>query len=136
VSDDRRVEDDVRVTPSTRRILFGDIRQVEAPVAVADRRRAAIGLGLLDTGDQLPREADLARQSGVTTAAAPTITPSRSRHRCSWPNEFAQPEQSHGVEAQLGHVLDDHSIPLHLVVAVLPQSAMQPRSGAAVMGAC
>ncbi len=39
------------------------------PSAVAHRLRAAIGLGLLPDGERLPKEADLAKQLGVTTFA-------------------------------------------------------------------
>ena len=51
----------------TRRLLFGRVREPDAPSAVVRRLRAAIGLGLLSDGDKLPREADLAKELGVSS---------------------------------------------------------------------
>jgi DNA-binding FadR family transcriptional regulator len=50
-----------------RRLLFRRIGAPDAPSAVVRRLRSAISLGLLSDGDKLPREADLARELGVST---------------------------------------------------------------------
>jgi DNA-binding FadR family transcriptional regulator len=50
----------------TRRLLFRTVGTSDAPSAVVRRLRAAIGLGLLSDGDKLPREADLAKELGVS----------------------------------------------------------------------
>lgn len=50
----------------TRRLLFRRVGEPDAPSAVVRRLRAAIGLGLLSDGDKLPREADLAKELGVS----------------------------------------------------------------------
>lgn len=54
-------------TATTKRVLFGHLQTEDAASAVARRLRTAIGLGVLTDGEKLPREADLARQLGVTT---------------------------------------------------------------------
>ncbi len=54
-------------TTTTKRVLFGHLQTEDAASAVARRLRTAIGLGVLTDGEKLPREADLARQLGVTT---------------------------------------------------------------------
>jgi DNA-binding FadR family transcriptional regulator len=51
----------------TRRLLFRRVGASDAPSAVVRRLRAAIVLGLLPDGDKLPREADLAKELGVTS---------------------------------------------------------------------
>ena len=51
----------------TRRLLFRRVGTADAPSAVVRRLRAAIVIGLLSDGDRLPREADLARELGVST---------------------------------------------------------------------
>ncbi|GEM_PF-89436 len=51
----------------TRRLLFRRVGAPDAPSAVIRRLRAAIALGLLSDGDKLPREADLAKQLGVSS---------------------------------------------------------------------
>lgn len=53
-------------TVSTRRVLFGHLHTEDAASAIARRLRTAIGLGVLGSGDRLPKEADLAQQLGVT----------------------------------------------------------------------
>lgn len=51
------------------RVVFGRL-QTEDPVSLVARRiRTAIGLGVLGNHDKLPKEADLARQLGVTSFA-------------------------------------------------------------------
>ncbi len=50
----------------TEHVLFGRLHSEDAPAAVARRLRTAIGLGVLNPGEKLPKEADLARQMGVT----------------------------------------------------------------------
>jgi DNA-binding FadR family transcriptional regulator len=50
-------------------LLFGAVSTENAVTAVVRRLRAAIALGFLADGDRLPREADLARQLGVTAFA-------------------------------------------------------------------
>ncbi|GAB88849.1 GntR family transcriptional regulator [Gordonia rhizosphera] len=50
----------------TEHALFGRLDNEDASVAVARRLRTAIGLGVLGAGEKLPKEADLARQMGVT----------------------------------------------------------------------
>ncbi len=52
---------------SGRRILYGPLPSADVATAVVRRLRAAIGLGLLADGERLPKEADLAKQLGVTT---------------------------------------------------------------------
>ena len=52
---------------TTKRVLFGHLHTEDAATAVARRLRTAIGLGVLSHGERLPREADLAKQFGVTT---------------------------------------------------------------------
>lgn len=49
-----------------RRATFGRLETDDIVFLVARRLRAAIGLGVLNDGDKLPREQDLARQLGVT----------------------------------------------------------------------
>lgn len=56
-------------TNSAQRVLFGTLSAPDVVTAVVRRLRAAIGLGLLSDGDQLPKESDLARQLGVTNFA-------------------------------------------------------------------
>jgi DNA-binding FadR family transcriptional regulator len=51
---------------ATKRVLFGHLHTEDAASAVARRLRTAIGLGVLADGEKLPKEADLARQLGVT----------------------------------------------------------------------
>ncbi|NUH40163.1 GntR family transcriptional regulator [Streptomyces samsunensis] len=51
---------------ATHHLLFGSLPTVDMAASVARRLRAAIGLGLLSDGERLPKEADLARQLGVT----------------------------------------------------------------------
>lgn len=51
----------------TRRLLFRRVGASDAPSAVVRRLRAAIVLGLLSDGDKLPREADLAKELGVSS---------------------------------------------------------------------
>lgn len=51
----------------TRRLLFRRVGGSDAPSAVVRRLRAAIVLGLLSDGDKLPREADLAKELGVSS---------------------------------------------------------------------
>lgn len=51
----------------THRMLFKRVGVPDAPSAVVRRLRAAIGLGLLSDGDKLPREADLAKELGVSS---------------------------------------------------------------------
>lgn len=51
---------------TTKRVLFGQLHTEDAASAVARRLRTAIGLGILSDGEKLPREADLAKQLGVT----------------------------------------------------------------------
>lgn len=51
---------------STERVLFAAVNTEEVSAVVARRLRAAIALGFLSDGDKLPKEADLARQLGVT----------------------------------------------------------------------
>lgn len=53
-------------TVTTKRVLFGHLQTEDAASAVARRLRTAIGLGVLGDGEKLPREADLAKQLGVT----------------------------------------------------------------------
>lgn len=48
------------------RVFLGRVDVEDSSAAVARRLRTAIGLGYLGHGDRLPREADLARQLGVT----------------------------------------------------------------------
>lgn len=55
-----------KLPPPTRRLLFRQVGAPNAPAAVVRRLRAAIGLGLLSDGDKLPREADLAKELGVS----------------------------------------------------------------------
>lgn len=50
----------------THRALFGRLRTEDAATSIARRLRTAIGLGLLNDGDRLPKEADLAAQLDVT----------------------------------------------------------------------
>lgn len=52
---------------SGRRILYGPLPSADVITAVVRRLRAAIGLGLLTDNERLPREADLAKQLGVTS---------------------------------------------------------------------
>ena len=47
-------------------MLFGHLQTEDAASAVVRRLRTAIGLGVLSDGEKLPREADLAKQLGVT----------------------------------------------------------------------
>ena len=54
---------------ATQRAFFGPLRTEDAPSAVVRRLRTAIGLGFLADGDKLPKEADLAKQLGVTAFA-------------------------------------------------------------------
>jgi DNA-binding FadR family transcriptional regulator len=57
-----------RVIPApTRRLLFRRVGTSDAPSAVVRRLRAAIAVGLLSDGDKLPREADLAKDLGVSS---------------------------------------------------------------------
>lgn len=51
---------------AAQRVTFGRLQTDDAASLVARRLRAAIGLGVLANGDRLPKEADLARQLGVT----------------------------------------------------------------------
>lgn len=53
-------------TTTTKRVLFGQLQTEDAASAVARRLRTAIGIGILSDGEKLPREADLAKQLGVT----------------------------------------------------------------------
>ena len=48
------------------RLLFGAVSTASPVAAVVRRLTAAVALGFLADGDRLPREADLARQMGVT----------------------------------------------------------------------
>jgi DNA-binding FadR family transcriptional regulator len=50
-----------------RRLLFRRVRASDPPSAVVRRLRTAIVLGLLSDGDRLPREADLAKELGVSS---------------------------------------------------------------------
>jgi len=50
----------------TRHLLFSRLQASDKPSSVVRRIRAAIILGLLSDGDRLPREADLARELGVS----------------------------------------------------------------------
>lgn len=52
---------------ATKQVLFGHLHTEDAASAIARRLRTAIGLGVLADGEKLPKEADLARQLGVTT---------------------------------------------------------------------
>ena len=63
------VEVDDDLFAPTRMLLFAPLGSTDMPSAVVHRLRAAIGLGLLPDGKQLPKEADLATQLGVTTFA-------------------------------------------------------------------
>lgn len=64
----RRVTTASEALPApTRRLLFRRVGAPDAPSAVVRRLRAAIGLGLLSDGDKLPREADLAKELGVSS---------------------------------------------------------------------
>jgi len=64
----RRVGNASEALPApTRRLLFRRVGASDAPSAVVRRLRAAIGLGLLSDGDKLPREADLAKELGVSS---------------------------------------------------------------------
>ncbi|CCH79769.1 Putative GntR-family transcriptional regulator (modular protein) [Nostocoides japonicum T1-X7] len=51
---------------TTERVLFGRLTTEDPVQAVVRRIRTAIGLGILTDGQKLPKEADLARQLGVT----------------------------------------------------------------------
>lgn len=51
---------------TTERVLFGRLVTEDPVSGVVRRIRTAIGLGILTDGQRLPREADLARQLGVT----------------------------------------------------------------------
>ena len=51
------------------RVVFGRLQTEDAISLVARRIRTAIGLGVLENHDKLPKEADLARQLGVTSFA-------------------------------------------------------------------
>lgn len=63
----RRAHNPAETLPTpTRRLLFRQVGASDAPSAVVRRLRAAIGLGLLSDGDKLPREADLAKELGVS----------------------------------------------------------------------
>ena len=53
----------------TERAVFRTIAPADVVTAIVRRIRAAIGLGLLQDGDRLPRESDLAEQLGVTSFA-------------------------------------------------------------------
>ena len=57
------------LSSTAERVVFGRL-QTEDPVSLVARRiRTAIGLGVLQNHDKLPKEADLARQLGVTAFA-------------------------------------------------------------------
>lgn len=51
------------------KVLFGPLAHIDPAGAVVRRVRAAVGLGLLDDGERLPKEADLANQLGVSVFA-------------------------------------------------------------------
>ncbi len=58
-----------KVPVATDRVLFSALTPLDVADAVVRRLRAAIGLGLLSDGSQLPKEADLAHQLGVSNFA-------------------------------------------------------------------
>ena len=58
--------DQPSTTARTKRVLFGRLHTEDAVSAIARRLRTAIGLGILEDGEKLPTEMDLARQLGVT----------------------------------------------------------------------
>lgn len=70
VADGTAVSGGMNTLPTlTHRALFGALPQSDTAFAVARRLRATIGLGFLRDGDKLPREADLAKQLGVSSFA-------------------------------------------------------------------
>lgn len=61
-----RPESSSATRTAARRALLGHLHIEDAVTGVARRIRTAIGLGVLVDGEKLPKEADLARQLGVT----------------------------------------------------------------------